>query len=82
MTFQEKKILQEELEKFVKTLDLDEGIRIENDSNMIFLNKTGKRYCINLSTKSIEDFFYREKSLEVLEFLKEKMNKDSRIFVY
>jgi len=82
MTYQEKEISKNQLEKVIQVLDLDEGIRIENNSNMIFVNKTAKRYCVNLSTKGREEFSYHNNSTEVLEFLKGKMDKDCKIFSY
>lgn len=82
MTYQEKEISKNQLEKVIQVLDLDEGIRIENNSNMIFVNKTAKRYCVNLSIKDKEEFVYHNNSIEVLEFLKNKMDKDCKIFSY
>lgn len=82
MTYQEKEISKNQLEKVIQVLDLDEGIRIENNSNMIFVNKTAKRYCINLSIKDKEEFVYHNSPAEVLEFLKNKMDKDCKIFSY
>ncbi len=82
MTYQEREISKNQLEKFLQTLDLDEGIRIENKSNMIFLNRSAKRYCINISTQSKEEFFYRYTSMEVLDFLNGKVDQASRIFSY
>lgn len=82
MTYQEKEISKNQLEKSIQVLDLDEGIRIENKSNMIFVNKTAKRYCINMSTKEEEEFAYCNSAVEVLDFLKDKMDKDCKIFSY
>ena len=82
MTYQEKDISKNQLEKVIQVLDLDEGIRIENNSNMIFVNKTAKRYCINVSTKDKEEFSYHNSPVEVLEFLKNNMDKDCKIFSY
>ena len=82
MTYQERVISKNQLEKSILVLDLDEGIRIENKSNMIFVNKTAKRYCVNISTKEKEEFAYRNSHVEVLDFLKDKMDKDCKIFSY
>jgi hypothetical protein len=49
---------------------------------MFFVNKTAKRYCINLSTTNKEEFVYHNSPAEVLEFLKNKMDKDCKIFSY
>lgn len=82
MTYQEKEIPKDQLAKAVQVLDLDDGIRIENQSYMIFLNKTAKRYCINISTKGKEEFVYRNRSDEVLDFLKDRLDDKCKIFLY
>ena len=82
MTYQEKEISKNQLERAIQVLDLDEGIRIENESNMIFVNKSAKRYCVNTSTKEKEEFSYCKNVLEVLDFLKDKTDKDYKIFSY
>jgi len=82
MTYQEKEISNDQLEKFIQVLDLDEGIRIENKHNLIFINKSAKRYCINTSTKEKEEFEYRNSAEQVLNFLKDVTDKDFRIFLY
>jgi hypothetical protein len=82
MTYQEKEISKNQLEKFIQVLDLDEGIRIENKSNMIFVNKSAKRYCINTSTKEKEEFEYCNNAIEVFNSLKGMMDKDCKIFSY
>jgi hypothetical protein len=82
MTYQEREISKNQLEKILQTLDLDEGIRIENKSNMIFLNRSAKRYCINISTQGNEEFFYRDNVRGVLDFLNEKIEQTSTIFSY
>lgn len=82
MTYQERQITKNQLAKFVQILDLDEGIRIENKTNMIFLNKSAKRYCINTSTTKGEEFVYKNTSTEVLDFLKDKIDESSKIFSY
>jgi len=82
MTYQEREITKNQLERAIQVLDLDEGIRIENKSNMIFINKSAKRYCINTSTKEKEEFSYRNSATEVLDFLKNKTDKDCKIFSY
>ena len=82
MTYQEKEISKDQLAKAVQVLDLDDGIRIENQSYMIFLNKTAKRYCINISAKGKEEFLYRNRSDEVLDFLKDRLDDRCKIFLY
>ena len=82
MTYQEREVSKDQLAKIVQVLDLDEGIRIENKSYMIFVNKSAKRYCINISNKGNEEFIYRNRSDEVLDFLKDKLDDKCRIFSY
>ena len=82
MTYQEREITKNQLEKLLQTLDLDEGIRIENKSNMIFLNRSAKRYCVNISTQGNEEFFYHNSVREVLDFLNGKIDHGSKIFFY
>ncbi|HSD05209.1 MAG TPA: hypothetical protein VLB45_05590 [Nitrosopumilaceae archaeon] len=82
MTYQEKEITKNQLSRFIQVLDLDEGIRIENKTNMIFLNKSAKRYCINTATKEKEEFVYRNTASDVLDFLKDKIDEGCKIFSY
>ena len=82
MTYQEREVSKDQLAKLVQVLDLDEGIRIENKSYMIFVNKSAKRYCINISRQGKEEFIYRNNATEVLDFLKDKMDDACKIFFY
>lgn len=82
MTYQEREISKNQLEKLLQILDLDEGIRIENKSNMIFINRSAKRYCVNMSTQGNEEFFYHNSVKEVLGFLNGKIDQAHRIFSY
>lgn len=82
MTFQEKTIPRENLEKFLRTLDSDEGIRIDNGTNHIFVNKTSKRYCVDISIDNKDEFIYKNSATEVMDFLKNYINQTSRIFAY
>ena len=82
MTFQEKSVPKESLEKFLRTLDSDEGIRIDNDANHIFVNKTSKRYCIDISTGDKDEFIYKNSTAEVMDLLKNHINHTSKIFAY
>lgn len=82
MTYQEREVPKDQLAKIVQVLDLDEGIRIETKSYMIFLNKTAKRYCINISAKGKEEFIYCNSSAEVLDFLKDRLDDKCKIFLY
>jgi len=82
MTYQEKEISKNQFEKLLQTLDLDEGVRIESKSNIIFLNRSAKRYCVNISSQGNEEFFYHNSVKEVLDFLNEKIDLTSKIFSY
>jgi hypothetical protein len=82
MSYHEREISKENLEKFLKVLDSDEGIRIDDKSGHIFINKTSKRYCINTSTASDEKFVYKNSVEEVMSFLKDHTSQASRIFSY
>jgi len=82
MTYQEREISKDQLAKIVQVLDLDEGIRIENKSYRIFVNKSAKRYCINISRQGKEEFIYRNSSAEVLDFLKDRLDDKCKIFLY
>jgi hypothetical protein len=82
MTYQEREISKSQFEKLLQTLDLDEGIRIENKSNIIFLNRSAKRYCVNISSQGNEEFFYHNSVKEVLDFLNGKIDQASKIFSY
>ncbi len=82
MTYQEKEISQVQLAKNIQTLDLDEGIRIENKSYIIFINKSAKRYCINISKQGKEEFVYKNSPTEVLDFLSDKTDETCKIFSY
>jgi len=82
MTYQEREISKDQLAKIVQVLDLDEGIRIENKSYRIFVNKSAKRYCINISGQGKEEFVYHNSPVEVLDFLKDKMDDTCKIFSY
>ena len=82
MMYKEKEISKKQLPKFVKILDLDEGIRIENKSDMIFLNKLSKRYCINIYRNGKDIFIYKGSPQEVINFLRDKMDTRCKIFSY
>jgi hypothetical protein len=82
MTFGERAVPKENLEKILRVLDSDEGVRIDNESNHIFVNKTSKRYCIDISTNNKDEFTYKNSVGEVIDFLKNHMNKSSKIFAY
>ena len=82
MSYHEREISKENLVKFLKVLDSDEGIRIDDQSGHIFINKTSKRYCINISTTSDEKFVYKNSVEEVTSFLKDHIGQTSKIFSY
>lgn len=80
--YREKEVSNNDFAKLVSILDLDEGIRIENKANLIFLNKSANSYCINISTKDKDEFFYYNNEQQVLSFLKERMDSDCKIYSY
>jgi hypothetical protein len=82
MTYQEKSIQKEDLEKFLRTLDSDEGVRIDNESEMVFINKTSKRYCINTSVDNKDEFIYKTSTEDVMNFLKPHLKQTTKIFTY
>ena len=82
MIYHEREISKENLEKFLKVLDSDEGVRMDDKSGYIFINKTSKRYCINISTASDEKFVYKNSVEEVMSFLKDHISQASKIFSY
>ena len=82
MSYHEREISKENLEKFLKILDSDEGIRIDEKSGHIFINKTSKRYCINTSSLGKEEFVYKNSVKEVMDFLKDHASQTAKIFSY
>jgi len=81
MSYQEREISSENLEKHLKVLDSDEGIRLENKNEFIFINKTSKRYCIDILKNNHDEFLYMNTVQEVLDFLADRI-KTSKIFSY
>ena len=82
MTFQERTISRDNLEKILMVLDSDEGIRIDNEFDHIFVNKISKRYCIDISTDNKDEFVYKTDTKQVMDFLKGHMTESSKIFAY
>jgi len=82
MSYQEREITKDRLEKHLRVLDSDEGIRIDNKTERIFVNKTSHRYVVNISKNDLDQFFYLNKLDEVMHFLAEKIDSSSRIFSY
>ena len=82
MSYQEREIPWEKMEKILSTLDSDEGIRMDVDSYHIFVNKTSKVYCINISKENKDEFIYKSKIDEVMDFLDSKKNPGFKFFAY
>ena len=82
MIYQEKVIQKENLEKFLHTLDSDEGVRIDNESDHIFINKSSKRYCINTSINNKDEFIYKDSTDEVMSFLENYLTQTTKIVTY
>ena len=82
MIYQEHSISKDNLEKFLTVLDSDEGIRIDNETGHIFINKASKRYCINISNNNKDEFVYRDSVKDVIDFLKNTITSTSKIVAY
>jgi ribosome-interacting GTPase 1 len=82
MSYQEREIPKDKLEKFLERLDSDEGIRIDNEKERIFINRLAGRYCINISRIDKEEFFYENTVSQVTDFLEGWRMQKSKIFAY
>ena len=82
MIYQERPISIGNLERFLMSLDSDEGIRIDNESGHIFINKTSKRYCINISNDNKDEFVYINSVKDTIDFLKNMITMTSKIVAY
>ena len=82
MSYQEREIPREKLEKSIQVLDSDEGLRIDNKTSRIFINKTARRYCINMSENGHDEFIHKNSASEVMSFLADKTESSSKIFSY
>ena len=82
MTYQERSISIDDLEKFLRSLDSDEGIRVDNESGHIFINKTSKRYCLNISNDGKDEFIYINSVKDAIDFLKSRITQTSKIVAY
>jgi len=82
MSYQEREITRDRLEKYLRVLDSDEGIRIDNKTERLFVNKTSNRYIVNISKNDLDQFVYLNNLDDVMRFLAEKIDTSSRIFSY
>ena len=82
MSYQEREITRDRLEKYLRVLDSDEGIRIDNKTERIFVNKTTYRYIVNISKNDLDQFVYLNNLDDVMHFLAEIIDTSSRIFSY
>ncbi len=82
MSYQEREISKDSLQKYLRVLDSDEGIRIDNKTEQIFINKTSQRYCVNISKNGLEQFFYQDSLDDAMRFLADKIDSSSKIFSY
>lgn len=82
MSYQEREIAKDSLPKHLRVLDSDEGIRIEDKIGFVFINKTSRRYCVNVSKNGFDEFFYMYNADDVLNFLANKIDPLSKIFAY
>lgn len=82
MSYQEREVAKDSLPKHLRVLDSDEGIRIEDKDGFVFINKTSRRYCVNISKNGIDEFFYIYSTDEVLNFLVNRIESESKIYLY
>lgn len=82
MSYQEREISQDILQKYLRVLDSDEGIRIDNKDGQIFINKTSQRYCIEITKNGLDQFFYQNNLEDTICFLSDKIGHASKIFSY
>jgi len=82
MSYQERQISRDRLEKHLRVLDSDEGIRIDNKTEYIFVNKTSHRYIVNISKDGRDQFSYQNNLDEAMRFLNKKIDISSKIFAY
>jgi hypothetical protein len=82
MSYQEREISQDKLQKYLRVLDSDEGIRIDNKDSQIFINKTSQRYCIEIIKNGLDQFFYQNNLDDTMRFLSDKIGRASKIFSY
>jgi hypothetical protein len=82
MSYQEREIPKENLEKILRVLDSDEGIRIDEEGLHIFVNKTSKRYCIAISRDNKDEFIYKSSVEEVISLLQNYLRLTSKIVAY
>jgi hypothetical protein len=82
MSYHEREISKDNLQKYLQVLDSDEGIRIDNKEERIFINKSAQRYIVNISKNSLDQFFYQNSLHEVMHFLADKIGSSSKIFSY
>ena len=82
MSYQEREISRGVLEKYLRVLDSDEGIRMETGHEIVFVNRTSKRYCVEVVNDGKDEFLYMNELGELLNFLSSKTGPASRIFLY
>ncbi|MGI0088530.1 MAG: hypothetical protein ACREBI_11330 [Nitrosotalea sp.] len=82
MSYQEREIAKDSLPKHLRVLDSDEGIRIEDKIGFVFINKTSRRYCVNILKNGFDEFFYMYNADEVLNFLANRIDPLSKIYLY
>ena len=82
MSYQEKEISRGALQKHLEILDFDEGLRIETTKETLFINKTPRRFCIEVSGDGNDEFVYMNGTDEVFSFLSAKIDSSSKFFSY
>ncbi len=82
MSYQEHKIQFGDLPKYIALLDSDEGIRVNNSNERIFVNRIARKYTVMILKDSIEEFFYFYDPIQVLNFIKNNIKNESEFFLY
>lgn len=82
MSYREQMISQDILQKHVENLDSDEGIRIENEAGLVFINKISRRYYIECIKDDRDEFTYATSVEDVLKYLSTRVQKSSKVFLY
>ena len=82
MSYHEREIPRDSLERHLGVLDSDEGIRVETGTETIYINRTARRYCLDISCDGGDEFLYMMGPRQVLEFLSGRLGPSSRVFAY
>jgi hypothetical protein len=80
--FEERKVLPSDFLNVLEELDLDEGMRIHDESGcVVFVTRSATEYCINISTPE-ERWFYANNAEEAYDILKKNLKEPLKIWLY